>query len=355
MIKAFIKIIENRKHQKLKAEIKRIDEEAEGRKREAIGKNRKEAEEKPMLDKEIDRYLSTCNPTFVLIPEVTRGLISIVIARSTRGEFDAVLTPELYETLITFYNEEFNIFIKMLENKGLSIKGSEERFVNLFVSKLDEMNYNSCLLRYGNFAEDEKEIKGVFYRYFEVIGADSIYDSGNLRFLAGCIQNNIILGYEPSIWDLSDEIKEYKKIYEVDYKVRKMERRLGSGSDSTVRKILIDEIDTLNGVEFEKFLLDLFSNLGYRVEQTKGSGDQGVDVLAYKNDECVAIQAKCYSSSVGNSAVQQVAAGMRHYNSEKGMVVTNNYFTSSAKELAQSNGIILWDRDKLSEMINLLY
>ena len=29
------------------------------------------------------------------------------------------------------------------------------------------------------------------------------------------------------------------------------------------------------------------------------------------------------------------------------MVITNNYFTSSAASLAQSNNVVLWDRDFL--------
>ncbi|RNA68541.1 restriction endonuclease [Alteribacter keqinensis] len=85
------------------------------------------------------------------------------------------------------------------------------------------------------------------------------------------------------------------------------------------------------------------------------TGDQGVDLLARKNHETLAIQLKCYSSSVGNDAVQQVIAGMNYYQADKGAVITNNYYTKSAKELASRADIILWDREKLSEMINLIY
>lgn len=42
-------------------------------------------------------------------------------------------------------------------------------------------------------------------------------------------------------------------------------------------------------------------------------------------------------------------AGIAHYRLDKGIVVTNNYFTSSAVELAGSNGIVLWDRSILKE------
>lgn len=34
-----------------------------------------------------------------------------------------------------------------------------------------------------------------------------------------------------------------------------------------------------------------------------------------------------------------------------GIVVTNSYFTQPAEELAEKLGIILWDRDKLEELL----
>lgn len=64
-----------------------------------------------------------------------------------------------------------------------------------------------------------------------------------------------------------------------------------------------------------------------------------------------AIQCKNYSSALGNTPVQEVSAGMEFYNCHVGVVVTNSYFTKGAKELAQKVRVILWDRDKLSEMI----
>ena len=36
------------------------------------------------------------------------------------------------------------------------------------------------------------------------------------------------------------------------------------------------------------------------------------------------------------------------------VVLTNNFFTSSAKELAKKNNVLLWDRNKLKELIDNL-
>jgi len=49
------------------------------------------------------------------------------------------------------------------------------------------------------------------------------------------------------------------------------------------------------------------------------------------------------------NAIQEAVAGMNHYRLDKAIVITNNFFTTSARQLAQSNSIILWDRAILKE------
>jgi HJR/Mrr/RecB family endonuclease len=117
----------------------------------------------------------------------------------------------------------------------------------------------------------------------------------------------------------------------------------------------IDDVDLMNGVEFEKFIAMLFSKMGYSTKVTQETGDQGIDVLAEKNGTKIGIQAKCYSGTVPNAAIQEVAAGIAHYRCDKGIVITNNYFSKSAIKLAESNNVVLWDRDKLKEKISEIF
>ena len=114
-----------------------------------------------------------------------------------------------------------------------------------------------------------------------------------------------------------------------------------------------ESFDNMDGLRFEQFCADIVRNNGYEnVTVTSGSGDQGVDVIAYRDGIKYGIQCKCYSSPIGNRAVQEVFAGKTFYQCHVGIVMTNNYFTDAAIELAQRNGIILWDRDKLLQMVN---
>ena len=98
------------------------------------------------------------------------------------------------------------------------------------------------------------------------------------------------------------------------------------------------------------FLSDLYNKMGYEVEPTKLSGDQGADVVVIKFGEKTVIQAKRYGGTVGNKAVQEIIAAISLYKAQKGIVITNNYFTKSAVELAEANKIELIDRDGLKEI-----
>lgn len=119
--------------------------------------------------------------------------------------------------------------------------------------------------------------------------------------------------------------------------------------------ISMDDIDMMTGIEFEEFVASLFEKMGYQSIVTKKSGDQGIDVIVNKNEVKTGIQTKCYAKDISNSAIQEVVAGIKYHNLNKGMVITNRYFTNSAIRLAESNQIILWDRVILKDKIKLYY
>lgn len=119
--------------------------------------------------------------------------------------------------------------------------------------------------------------------------------------------------------------------------------------------ITISTIDKYSGAEFEAFVGSLFEADGYQVELTQASNDKGIDIIAKRNGISVGIQCKRYSSNIGISAVQEVFAGKNFYSLDKALVVTNRSFTKAAKDLADSTGVILWDRVILDTKIKLVY
>ena len=160
-----------------------------------------------------------------------------------------------------------------------------------------------------------------------------------------------------TLWDIVNSAKyqerdniDRTKVYEVNGLFAKRKSEL---SGNPVMEKSLPSVDAMDGLDFEKWCADLLRKCGYQnVEITKGSGDQGTDIVAEKDGVRYAIQCKCYSSNLDNTPVQEITAGKTLYHCQVGAVMTNRYFTQGAKELAEANGILLWDRDNLQEMLD---
>ena len=114
----------------------------------------------------------------------------------------------------------------------------------------------------------------------------------------------------------------------------------------------MEKVDNMDGHAFENWCAELLKQTGFtEVEVTPGSGDQGVDILAVKEGVYYAIQCKCYSSDLGNTPIQEVYAGKEMYNCQVGAVMTNRHFTEGARKLAEKTRVLLWDRNKLIELL----
>jgi restriction system protein len=110
-------------------------------------------------------------------------------------------------------------------------------------------------------------------------------------------------------------------------------------------------LNQLSGAEFETYLAGLFRQLGYQVELTPTTGDYGADLLLSKQGERVAVQAKCYTGSVGVSAVQEALSGMAYYQCQSAWVVTTGNLTPNAIELAKKSNVRLIDSTGVGKLI----
>lgn len=119
------------------------------------------------------------------------------------------------------------------------------------------------------------------------------------------------------------------------------------------RKYTLKQLDKMDGHQFEYACADILKANGYKhVKVTRGSGDFGVDIIAEKDKVRYAIQCKRYNHKLDNTPIQEVVGGLAYYQCDKGAVMTNQYFTEPAKQLAQVNDIELLDRDTLSHMVD---
>jgi len=141
------------------------------------------------------------------------------------------------------------------------------------------------------------------------------------------------------------KIREKYKEFSVSEETRKKDDAI---------KFNIYSLDSLSGKEFEYFLKWLFEEMEYIVELTMITADSGVDLIATKNKERVAVQAKRYgrNTKVSNAVILKTHGGRDVYACDKSMVITTSFFTRHAIEDAEKLNIELWDRDTLSAKID---
>jgi len=129
------------------------------------------------------------------------------------------------------------------------------------------------------------------------------------------------------------------------------ERFAGRMSKRRLRALEIAQVDLMSGPEFETYVARLLDDRGFAVTTTPHTGDLGVDLVAWKHGDRIAVQCKRHSGTVSRSAVSDAVAGMQHYGCNSAMVVTNSWFTPGARTLAKSTGCALVDREDLAKWI----
>jgi len=162
-----------------------------------------------------------------------------------------------------------------------------------------------------------------------------------------------------------DGFKEYLEKYNLEYNLNDLKSCLYSElisaeankfkeklSRETGKKITVKEIESMNWFEFEELLGRIYREAWYKIRVTKKTGDQWADLIIEKDWISTAIQAKRYSGSVGNSAVQEVVAAMKFYDCDKAMVITTADFTRSAIELAKRNKVELINKKWLDRLFD---
>jgi len=131
----------------------------------------------------------------------------------------------------------------------------------------------------------------------------------------------------------------------------------GTKTESKSKSLSLTDIDRLNPNLFEACIATLYKRQGFEIFLTPYSNDKGVDVVVLRNGENYLIQVKQTKSLVGNEAIQEICTAKNYYESKfneqfKLLTVTNNDYSSSAKILAKSNDIQLFNRIQLENLIN---
>lgn len=102
---------------------------------------------------------------------------------------------------------------------------------------------------------------------------------------------------------------------------------IGSLKPTKTYFVAIEEIDRIDGRQFELFFSKLYVGLGYFSEVTPQAGDFGADVITVKDKTKTVIQAKGFGKGqrVGVEAIYEVCGGAGYWNALNKVVITNRY------------------------------
>lgn len=119
----------------------------------------------------------------------------------------------------------------------------------------------------------------------------------------------------------------------------------------------LDFLYALSPLAFEDAIIEMFRNLGYKVNQTPYSNDRGKDGIAYKNNKKYLIECKRYekNTKIGRPHLQKFFAAIYEEKAVKGFFVTTSIFADTAYEYAEANNIELINGSKLIELMQQAY
>lgn len=117
----------------------------------------------------------------------------------------------------------------------------------------------------------------------------------------------------------------------------------------------VQDLQKLTPSQFEVYIAELFTALGYQTKVTGKSGDGGVDVEAVKDGLVHYIQCKKFiTSKVPVGAVRDFYGAIAdRIDGGKAYFITTNVFTLEAERFAEDKPIELVDKFKLMEYMTL--
>jgi restriction system protein len=99
--------------------------------------------------------------------------------------------------------------------------------------------------------------------------------------------------------------------------------------------------------EFESFIQNLFTQMGYETDQFRSSGDGGIDCMAFKPDPVapmkIAVQAKLYTKTVQPTHIRDLYGTMQHEGATLGIMITTSGYGPGSEAFANGKPLHLID------------
>ena len=115
--------------------------------------------------------------------------------------------------------------------------------------------------------------------------------------------------------------------------------------------ISIEEFNDMDDLQFKLFITKVFQRLGFSIELTSGSGDEGIDIIITKGDRKYCAKCKRHQKPIGQPVIRDFYGAMMNIGARKGFVVTSGIFSLAAESFAEGKPIELIDGEGLLKLI----
>lgn len=255
---------------------------------------------------------------------------------------------------------------------GLMFRGSFEYEESIHRYEIFGIDFEHLL--YGMIvASGDEDTSDVKLKIKELYALDAVFDFNEVVTLKTGKYKDVLIRKRAQLVYVDEYGDEIFEDFEKEM-VKFCSKKLGYGGSAleSASKIVVDLItymsregdaapndiissESISPYEYEKIVASLLRELGWESINTKGSGDQGADVISEKNGIRLVVQCKYYSGLVGNKAVQEAFAAKGYYGASFAAVVSNNEFSKSAKQLAHSLGVLLLHHEQLASVDHYVF
>lgn len=239
----------------------------------------------------------------------------------------------------------------LLEKQGINVEIDWTEFDKYPHCTVAKDALHSLIMK--QFSKDFRTLK---LKYNQMVYQDCYGEDETSDFIKYLTGDYLTKRIDPNVQMLKDSLSQFCDPEWVE----------GLSVDSIVNSCIISTIDNIKNsidstnisletddpYEYERYIARKLCELGWDAYPTSGSGDQGADVVAEKLGLRFVIQCKLYSQPVGNKAVQEVSSARDFYDAAGAVVVTNNDYTKSARQLAESQTVWLLHDSQLEDFTN---
>ncbi|OEH85733.1 hypothetical protein BHU72_02830 [Desulfuribacillus stibiiarsenatis] len=263
--------------------------------------------------------------------------------------------------------EPFKHFQELLQDEGMEIP---DYVVQLEINRMvDDMRYNEFKILLEKLIGEQPTPKNIVKTFAQQIGTtpeevrymnrvftiDFLLRYLTQRFSQRDIQLQLQLDItkpEKAKTDVQLSLKHYSQDLEKERRVNTMRGILYGKIQPTSHKEVAQWL-AFSNKELEEDLRELFVRMGYEVKEPS-TRVQGTDFLLKRLQQKLSIKNAFVmdDTTVSAKTIQEAFAGMKYWDCEIGIVVSNGKFSDEAIDLARKLGIEMWDADTLQRMLD---